>query len=292
MNLETVQNLVLLGNIAPLPRPLPPPHEIRRLLANRVAELRAEMDQLDPQTHFEDFHSRRIACFRIERQLNALPSTETPPNQQATSEIDPASCGADAVSSGGHAAPTRADADPSASSSANPPASTINLANLKRSLRETAEDLRHRLDRRSPIDNLPPEEQRIIYELILERHFLDDIVEALRLPKPIGLNFETSSSSLLRFKKRYAQALQLEQESLQAQQARELKTQLGAAPDPAAAFQAIAQNLIQSRFLDLFTANAPVEAIDQHIQILNRLRSAHLAERKQTLAEQKHAASK
>jgi hypothetical protein len=224
-------------------------------------------------------HSVRQTRLTVESTQTIANQPNHPKSDPSPGDADPTVSDADPTISDAHA--TACDADPT----------TIDFSKLTKSVRIVAEDLHHRLDTRSPLDHLTPEQQRALFDLTYQPYTIGDILEAIALPAPLGFNLKISEGALRRFRTRYEKACQTQRERLTKKRAAELKSQLLASNDPASAFQAIAQNLLHQRFLDVAADAAAedmlVETLDPYIQTLNRLNAGRLAERKQTLAEKK-----
>jgi hypothetical protein len=137
---------------------------------------------------------------------------------------------------------------------------------------------------RSPIDNLSPERQQMLFEM-LEENTATAVAEMIAEPEPLGWDFKIHASSLKRFRDRYKLQLAKAERLRVVAESTQTVEQFG--PGHKKAIDA-ANNLVKLRFFDA-ARDSKTSTRDLHIlsRILDRQRRTDLAERKQTLAETK-----
>jgi hypothetical protein len=143
-----------------------------------------------------------------------------------------------------------------------------------------AQILRERMSR-SPLDDLPPERQKILFELLNDGVPSTIVLEMIMQSEPLGWNLETSASSLKRFKKRYGEQHKKAELARVAEEARKIANDPGA---DTAQFAEATQRLVQVR---LFKNASDDETgqLDFLCKVLDRQRRTNLAERRLQLAE-------
>jgi hypothetical protein len=143
-------------------------------------------------------------------------------------------------------------------------------------------DLQGYLSGRSPLDDLPSQQQQAII-LLLEDHPAWRVAKVLAQPEPHGLSFKVAPVTLNRFKKRFAIA---KDACRKAQNQKAIDDLLSKANDTEETFQTAIQRLIKIRLITTTSEpNANLDTMDLLITSLTKLRKQTLAERKQLHVE-------
>lgn len=136
---------------------------------------------------------------------------------------------------------------------------------------------------RSPIDDFPAERQQILYALLYEYTYVF-VAKLLAQPEPVGWNFQTSDTSLKRFKKRYRKKLEAAERAEAFAEAHSTIQQTG--PDEQTYMDA-ARRLLKIRlYKNAADPESSGEQLELLIRLLDRQRRTDLAERRVKLAEQ------
>jgi hypothetical protein len=140
---------------------------------------------------------------------------------------------------------------------------------------EAALDLQSHLAGRSPLDNLPPNEQQAIVRL-LKDYQAWRVLEVVQQPRPIGLGIRTSKTALNLFARRFKDA---KEEAIKAANQKAIDDLMAAANASDDIFQTAVQRCIKSRLLTAASEpNSDLEAISALVLSLTRLRKQALAE--------------
>lgn len=148
--------------------------------------------------------------------------------------------------------------------------------------------LRESVSGKSPIDDLPPDRQRALYELTQSMP-LSVLAKMLAAPEPIGWNFKTSDKSLRRFCDRYGKSLEIAEHAAAIAEARAVLQQTG--EDEHVLTDATCRLLKIHLYKTAATRTGSSDIIDLYMRILDRKRRTDLAERRVALLE-KHATDK
>ena len=137
---------------------------------------------------------------------------------------------------------------------------------------------------RSPLDDLSPECQKTLFEL-LQDHAHTLVAEMVSQPKPLGWGLQTSRHSLKRFCNRYRKQHRETELAEAANEAQKLVQNPSATPQN---FAEATRRLIQSRLFEMAKdPHCDTDAMEFVSRYLDRQRKADLSERRIQLAEQK-----
>jgi hypothetical protein len=143
--------------------------------------------------------------------------------------------------------------------------------------------LRERISR-SPLDDLSPECQKTLVEL-LQDHAHTLVAEMVSQPKPLGWGLQTSRHSLKRFCNRYRKQHRETELAEAANEAQKLVQNPSATPQN---FAEATRRLIQIRLFEMAKdPHCDTDAMEFVSRYLDRQRKADLSERRLQLAEQK-----
>jgi hypothetical protein len=135
---------------------------------------------------------------------------------------------------------------------------------------------------RSPIDDFPPERQQQLYELIIE-HPYTHVAQMIAQPEPIGWNFQTSDTSLKRFKKRYDKKLEREALASAHREAEQTVQQTGANEQT---YTDATRRLLKIRvYRNAADPKGSEDKLELLTRLLDRQRRTDLAERRVQVLE-------
>ena len=147
-----------------------------------------------------------------------------------------------------------------------------------------AELLRESVAGKSPIDDLPPERQEALYQLI-QHTPLTVAVKMIAAPEPTGWNFKTSDSSLRRFNERYRKKAEAAQNAKALAEACETIQQNGG--DEQACMDATRRLLKIKLYKNAAEPDGSFEKIELIMRLLDRQRRTDILERRVSVAEQR-----
>lgn len=151
-------------------------------------------------------------------------------------------------------------------------------------LAQIEEEIVEHTHAKSPLDNLPHDQQALLYDLLC-RHQYRQVKSAIALPPPNGLGVNASLGALFNFKRRYAKRDQTQKKLEIGRIACEIIKEPAVADE---GYVTAAERLLKIRLLEAINnPSSKTSEIRDLYQTLIRLRAQSVAEKRLKLDEQK-----
>jgi hypothetical protein len=153
-------------------------------------------------------------------------------------------------------------------------------------LTEIEEEIIERTHHKSPLDNLPPERQELLYDLLSRYHYRE-VKAAIALPEPKGLGINPSLGALFNCKRRYAKRSQIEKKREVWRIANQVLDQRAITDN---GYVLCSEHLLKVRLLETINnSQSKTSEVRDLFQALARIHAMALAEKRLKLAEKKLA---